>query len=587
MEKLKCISDILAVLKNNYAEDIILSGKYSGKRKSFTSKEFINQVNRCSCSLIEAGIKKGDKVGIMSTNRPEWNFVDFGTMQLGGIIVPLYPNISVNDLTHILKDADIRLLFVESNFLLEQAKAVIERENLSIKIFTFNEGDNANSWCSFLKASAPDRRLESALGKVEQNDILTLIYTAGTTGPPKGVCLTHENLMSNVLASNVIIPSNFRKAFSFLPLSHIFERMVVYMYLSLGISVHYAENMDTLLLDIKEIQPNGFTTVPRVLEKIFDSILIKGRQFTGIKKKLFFWSIEVGLKFQEPENNPPFYKFKLFFARKFVLNKWNSAFGGKLVCIISGGAALQTRLARIFWAAKIPVLEGYGLTETSPVIAVNGLKPGALKFGSVGRPLRNLQVKIEEDGEIVCKGPSVAQGYYNNDEATRSAFDEEGFFHTGDIGELTKDGFLVITDRKKEMFKTAGGKYISPQTLENKYMESPFIGQIMVIGENQRFPAALIVPEINHLKAWSRTKGIPSENLFELLKNPAVLNKYQEVMDQFNGTLGHWEQVKKFILLPEPWSVENGELTPKLSLKRKVILNKYQQSVLDLYKETS
>ena len=427
--------------------------------------------------------------------------------------------------------------------------------------------------------------LDTYKNAVHEDDLLTLIYTAGTTGRPKGVCLSHKNLLSNVLDAQALFPSNYHKAISFLPLSHIFERMVVYMYYSIGVSVYYAQSMETIIADINDVKPNGFTTVPRVLEKVYDKIVAKGTALTGIKKQIFFWALNLGLRFQEPENNGFFYNLQLGLARKLVFKKWQEALGGNIVTIISGGAALQPRLARVFWAANIPVLEGYGLTETSPVIAVNGLKKGELKFTSVGKPLRSVTVKIASDGEVLCKGPNVTIGYYKNDIATAETIDEEGFLHTGDIGELTPDGFLCITDRKKEMFKTAGGKYIAPQVLENKFMESTFISQVMVVGENRRFASALIVPSFEDLKAWCLHKDITWTSKNEIIKNKEVLDKFYRELDRLNQGFGHWEQVKRFILIPKEWSIEAGELTPKLSLKRKVILQRNEQIIQNLYDE--
>jgi long-chain acyl-CoA synthetase len=510
-------------------------------------------------------------------------------MQLGAASVPLYPTLSDQDLTHIINDAEVKMIILSDKEMYAKVKQVLTNCDLAIPVYSFDKIDGVPSWNTLLESGekASSINLENLKMAVHEDDLLTLIYTAGTTGRPKGVCLSHKNILSNVRDSQNLFPDTYKTAISFLPLSHIFERMVVYMYYSIGISVYYAESMDTLIADINEIKPNGFTTVPRVLEKVYDKIVSKGTSLTGLKKQIFFWALNLGLRFQEPENNSPFYNFQLAIARKLVFKKWQEALGGNIVALISGGAALQPRLARVFWAAGIPVLEGYGLTETSPVIAVNGLRENELKFGTVGKPIRSVEVKIADDGEVLCKGPNVTSGYYKNPQATAETIDNEGFLHTGDIGELTPDGFLRITDRKKEMFKTAGGKYIAPQVLENKFMESTLIAQVMVVGEQRRFPSALIVPAFPELKTWCQHKGIAWSTNEEMIKNKEVLDKYKREIDRLNVGFGHWEQIKRFVLLPNEWTIAAGELTPKLSLKRKAILQKNKDLLNRLYDEAT
>lgn len=586
MNTLTRVFDLLPFYQKNFSKDVMVAGKATGVWKTYSTTEFVQHVDDCSSALALKGIKKGDKIAIMSPNRPEWNFADFGIMQLGAAVVPLYPTLSEQDLTHIVNDAEVTLILVSDKEMYRKMKAVLVKSELNIPIYSFDKTEGIPSWHDLLESGkSATLNLEDYKNAVHEDDLLTLIYTAGTTGRPKGVYLSHKNLLSNVLDSQTLFPEDYKKAISFLPLSHIFERMVVYMYYSIGVSVYYAQSMDTIIADINEVKPNGFTTVPRVLEKVYDKIVAKGSALTGIKKQIFFWALNLGLRFQEPENNSFFYNLKLGLARKLVFKKWQEALGGNIVAIISGGAALQPRLARVFWAANIPVLEGYGLTETSPVIAVNGLKKGELKFTTVGKPLRSVTVKIASDGEILCKGPNITIGYYRNEVATAEAIDEEGFLHTGDIGELTPDGFLRITDRKKEMFKTAGGKYIAPQLLENKFMESIFISQVMVVGENRRFASALIIPAFEDLKAWCLHKGIAWTTKEEIIKNKDVLDKFQRELNHLNESFGHWEQIKRFILIPQEWSIEAGELTPKLSLKRKVILQRNEQNIQNLYDE--
>lgn len=581
------IFDLLTNYKKKYAKPVMVSGKRQGVWKNFSTEEFATMVDQLSRGLIrQENIAKSDKIGLMSGNRPEWNICDFAVNQLGAALVPLYPTLADQDLIHILLDAGVKVVFVSNADLYAKVKNAISASNLTISVYSFEEVEGVQNWNALMQAGQNEEGidLQAYRDNVHVDDLLTLIYTSGTTGKPKGVHLSHKNVMSNVNDCQSLLPSFYKKAISFLPLSHIFERMVVYLYLSRGIEIHYAESLDSVVADINEVKPDGFTTVPRVLEKVYDAILAKGKLLTGVKKALFFWAVELGHKFQEPEKNSAWYNFQLGIARKLIFSKWQAALGGNIKVIISGGAALQPRLARIFWAAGIPVLEGYGLTETSPVIAVNNLQPGGLRFGSVGKVLKSVEVKIAADGEILCKGPNITKGYYNNPEATADLIDTDGYLHTGDIGELTPEGYLRITDRKKEIFKTAGGKYVAPQVLENKFMESTLIAQVMVIGENQRFPAALIVPAFEELEKWCKVKGIDFGTKQTIIKDPQVIDKYQREIERLNEGFGQWEKVKKFSLLSKEWTIDGGELTPKLSLKRKAILARHQAEVEDIYR---
>ncbi|MCS4227390.1 long-chain fatty acid--CoA ligase [Sphingobacterium sp. BIGb0165] len=581
------IFDFITLYKEKYAKDIMVAGRdSSGNWKTYSTKEYTDAIDSLSRALLKLELKKGDRVGIMSGNRPEWNLVDFACNQIGLATVPLYPTLSTQDLSFIVNDSDVKVLFVSNNDLTARIEQAIKEHGIQPQVYTFDQIENHTPLTELIAGAKEDTTdLSSHRDSVTEDDLLTLIYTSGTTGRPKGVYLSHKNVYSNVTACNYLIREDFKTALSFLPLCHIFERMVVYMYYSKGIQIYFSETLDNVVADINDVKPDVFTTVPRVLEKVYDKIIEKGKALTGIKKKLFFWAVDLGLKFQEPGKNGMLYSIKLGIARKLIFSKWQEALGGNIKIIVSGGAALQERLARIFWAADLKVLEGYGLTETSPVIAVNSYLPNGLKFGTVGKPLKNLEVKIASDGEILVKGPSITTGYYQNEEATKEAFDENGFFKTGDIGEITTDGFLKITDRKKEMFKTAGGKYIAPQSIENKLMESTLIGQVMVIGENRKFPSALIVPAFDVLSKWAAQKGISSSSNEELIKNSDVVQKYQEEINRLSGNFGHWEIVKKFILLPKEWSINEGQLTPKLSLKRKVILKENEAAIDKLYVE--
>lgn len=586
MNTLTRVFDFITRYKEEFSKPVMVAGKREGKWKTYSTDEFIEIIDNISKAMLARGVKKGDRIALMSGNRPEWNFVDFAANQIGAAIVPLYPTLSSQDLTYIIADAEVRSIFVSNAELTAKVKTALKENNLEINLFTFEKIDDLPTLDDVIAfGKEQDIDLKRYKDAVSEDDLLTLIYTSGTTGKPKGVLLTHKNVMSNVNASNHLLKTEYNKALSFLPLCHIFERMVVYLYFSRGVQIYYAENLDNIVADINEVKPMAFTTVPRVLEKVYDKIVEKGKALTGIKKALFFWALELGHKYQEPEKNGAFYNFKLGIARKLIFSKWKEALGGEIKLIVSGGAALQERLARVFWAAGIQVLEGYGLTETSPVIAVNTWQPNGVRFGTVGKVLSNLNVKIGQDGEILVKGPSITAGYYKNEEATKEAIDEEGYFHTGDIGELSKDGFLKITDRKKEMFKTAGGKYVAPQVLENKFMESTLIGQVMVLGENRKFPSALIVPAFEELEKWCKHKGIAYTSKDEIIKDPKVIEKYQSEIDRLNAGFGHWEQVKKFKLLNKEWSIDSGELTPKLSLKRKIILQKFEDTINGIYEE--
>jgi long-chain acyl-CoA synthetase len=579
------VFDLLPFLKMYYPEKTIFAAKEQGKWIHYATDELIRNADEVSLGLLKLGIKKDDKIANMSPNRPEWNFVDFGMMQIGAVHLPLYPTLAEADLKYILNDSGTKVVFVANEELYRKIQSVAPEVPSLQHIFSYEHIAGVRHWTELKDMGDPADmvKVEEYKSQVAPDDLLTLIYTSGTTGNPKGVMLTHDNLVSNFKASNPLVPEGSHTALSFLPLSHIFERMVVYMYLSKGVTVYYAESLDTIAANLKEVKPEMFTTVPRLLEKVYDKIVATGSEQKGIKHKLFFWALNLGLRYEFYGKNGWWYEFQLKIANAIIFNKWRAALGGNIKAICSGGAALQPRLARVFWAARIPVLEGYGLTETSPVIAVNGIDKDMKGFGTVGRPIKGVDVKIAEDGEILVKGPNIMKGYYNRAEATAEAIDRDGYFHTGDIGTFQEDGFLKITDRKKEIFKTAGGKYISPQLLENKFKESKFIEQILVIGENQRFPSAFIVPAFAYLKDWCELKGITYTTNEEMIRNPRVIERIQREMDEYNKGFGHWEQLKKFELLPREFSIDEGEMTPKLSLKRKVILEKYKSLVDNIY----
>ena len=575
------VFDLLQYNLEHFPKEEFISGKIKGEWKKYSTKEVIETADALSRGLVNIGVGKGSRVAVMSHNRPEWNISDFAIIQLGAYQVPLYPTLAEHDIKFILENAEITVIFVADEEIYKKVKPVCDELNPSIKIYSFNPIAGVASWEELLKAGRENASidLDAYRKEVTPDDILTLIYTSGTTGTPKGVMLTHNNLVKNFEHSSVLVPPGLHKALSFLPLSHIFERMIVYLHMYKGASVYYAESTETIVADIQFVKPNGFSTVPRLLEKVYDKIIEKGKALTGLKKGIFFWALSVAEKYDF--NNGAFYNFKLGIARKLVFSKWQAAMGGEIVVIVSGGAALNPRLAKIFYAAGMPVMEGYGLTETSPVITVNYF--GQTRFGTVGPPIEGVEVKIGPDGEVLTRGHNVMKGYYNRPDLTAEAIDADGWFHTGDIGELVEGRFLKITDRKKEIFKTAGGKYVAPQMLENKLKESPLVEQVMVLGENRKFPAALIVPTFEALKGWCAKKGIPYTSNDLMIKNPLVIKKYDEIVAYSVKDFGKWEQVKRIALLSKEWSIVDGELTPKLSLKRKVILEKNAGIIEKIY----
>ncbi|HMI03005.1 MAG TPA: long-chain fatty acid--CoA ligase [Pedobacter sp.] len=579
-ETITRVFDLLKYSSEKFPKEEFISGKVNGEWKKYGTSDFCRTVDDLSRGLTRIGIGKASRVAVMSHNRPEWNITDFAIMQLGAYQVPLYPTLAEHDIKFILENAEVSLIFVADEAIYDKVKAVCEELKHDIKIYTFNAVKNVAHWEELVKAGHDlEVDLDSYRTQIKPDDILTLIYTSGTTGTPKGVMLTHDNLVKNFENSAVLLPEGIKKGLSFLPLSHIFERMVVYLYMYCDVAVYYAESMDTIVADIQYVKPNVFSTVPRLLEKVYEKIMEKGKALTGIKRGLFFWAVSLAEKFEFKKGW--FYKFNLGIARKLIFKKWQEALGGNIVVIISGGAALNPRLARIFWAAGMPVFEGYGLTETSPVITVNHF--GNTMFGTVGPVIEGVEVKIAEDGEVLARGHNIMKGYYLRDDLTAETIDKDGWFHTGDIGQLVDGKFLKITDRIKEIFKTAGGKYVAPQMLENKFKETPLVEQVMVLGENRKFPAALFVPNFPALKLWAQKKGINYTTDQEMAKNEQVLVKFDQIVKNACKDFGKWEQVKRFALLNKPWSIDGGELTPKLSLKRKVILEKNKELIEKIY----
>ena len=579
--------DILENQVKNKPLKRALNTKYNGVWESTSSKEFLEKSNQISRGLLQLGVKKGDKVAIISSNnRTEWCIVDIGVLQIGAIDVPIYPTITAEDYSYIINHSESKYCFVSDVVVYEKIKS-IQNECPNLKeIYCFDTIKGCKHWSAVLelgKDAAHQSKVLAIKESVNPQDLATIIYTSGTTGTPKGVMLSHNNIVSNVIAAQKRLPLDKGKAvaLSFLPLCHIYERMLMYLYQLSATEVHFAESLETIGENLNEVNPDVMTAVPRLLEKLYDKIYGKGQTLTGIKKKLFNWAVNVGLDYEPYGKNGVGYSIKLFIARALIFKKWKSALGGNLKLIASGSAALQPRLARVFTAAGLTVVEGYGLTETSPVISVNDMRDGKFRVGSVGQVVENVKVKIADDGEILCKGPNIMMGYYKNQKLTDEVI-KDGYFHTGDIGHIDDDGFLKITDRKKEMFKTSGGKYVAPQVIENIVKQSTLIDQVMVVGESQKYPAALIQLNFDAVNEWLGQTDIPL-NYTEMLANEKVLNKIKKDIDQANENFAQWEKIKKFKLTPEIWSVDSGHLTPTMKLKRKIIKSKYQDLLEDIY----
>lgn len=573
-------------LKRFPKEDLLVT-KYSGEWRKTSSQQLINHGNRISRGLLKLGINPGDKIGLISTtNRTEWCVAELGISQIGAVSVPVYPTISVEDYTYIFNNAEIKYCFVSDKDLYDKLVKVKANVTSLVGIFTFDEVEGAPNWQEVLdlgEDESSQQEVEDLSNRVNGDDLATLIYTSGTTGRPKGVMLTHRNIVANVLASDHRIPRekiNYKdlKALSFLPICHVFERMIYYLFLYNGFSIYFAESIEKIGDNVKEVKPHYMTVVPRLVEKVFDKIYDKGVNSGGLKKMIFLWALNLIEDYKIGQTK----SLKHRIADKLVFSKWREGLGGNLITLVSGSAALSSRLNRLFHGAGIPILEGYGLTETSPVISVNSFE--RVKIGSVGHPLDNLDVKIAEDGEITVKGPNVFQGYYKNEEQTKEAFSEDGYFKTGDIGHIDSEGFLIITDRKKEMFKTSGGKYIAPQVIENQAKASKFIEQIMVVGDGEKMPCALVQPDFNFAKGWAqRHKVNVGDTPAEIASSPELKARIEKEITKLNETLGNWEKIRKIELTPEVWTIESGMLTPTMKLKRKVVKERFNNLYEKLY----
>ena len=579
--------DILPRLEGLYGkEKPILSGKENGDWRLYTIEEARTIIDRTSRALLAFGIQKGDRVAIASRNCPQWNFLDWAIQQIGGVTVPLYTTISENDYVYNLNHSEAKLLFIYGQEIHRKVSRIANELNSVREIVSIREIDGVTSLNDFMKQgeSIPVEQLETAKALVDRYDLATVIYTSGTTGVPKGVMLTHDNLTSNTKCLDTLFYVNKdTRFFSYLPLSHIFERQVTMAYMNLGAVVYYAENMATILNDIQEVKPHVFTTIPRLLEKVHASILLKGKKANAIERAIFNWAIDLGYAFNDKHENPWWYRCKLRIADRLVYRKVRVTLGNSIEVIILGGATVQTKITKLLSAMKMPVMEGYGLTETSPVLAVNSPVTHKIKIGTVGQPLDNIEVKISEQGEILAKGPSIMQGYYKSPEATAEAIDSEGYFHTGDRGEIDAEGFLRLTGRVKEIFKTSMGKYISPSMIENKMLESPYINSIIVVGEGQKFAGALIVPNFDQLSLWCRENNLNFINNELMVKDKAVISMIRKEVERINKSLGDYERIQKFELLASDFSAEKGEVTSTMKLRRNVIQEHYKEQIEGLF----
>ncbi len=586
--------DALNYQQNKFPKSDMLSAKINGTWTYNSTQHVIDVVNKFSAGLHKLCLscndctaEGSDKIAILSNNRPEWLYTDFAAQQIGVILVPIYPTTNPLELEFILNDAQVKYVFVSDEALFLKVSDLKDKVPSIKNIYSFDEVKGANNYSAVLALADAEslQAVEDIKKTIPVSHTATIIYTSGTTGTPKGVMLSHENLVSCVFLSKESFPfedAPQTKVLSFLPLNHIFEKCVSYIYMFSGISIYYAESLETIGENLKEVQPDGFTTVPRLLEKVYEKIMAKGNELTGISRKIFYWSVELGEKYDNLVDGGIIYNAKLAIARKLVFSKWREALGGHIKYIVTGGAACQERLMRIFNAAGIPIYEGYGPTENSPVITVNRKEIGGSKYGTVGPKIEGIEVKIAEDGEILVKGPTVMQGYYKRPDLTAEVL-INGWLHTGDIGVWVDDKYLKITDRKKELFKTSGGKYVAPQPIENKLKESPFVEQVVIVGADKKFVGALIVPSFATLKDWMREKGISYTTNEDVIHHPKVLELFRELVESFNKFFNHVEQVKKFELLPKEWSIETGEMTPKMSLKRKIILEKYKTAIERIY----
>ena len=600
MDKPKRLFDCIALQLHKHPKPDMLAAKVNGNWRKYSSSEVGDIVDRFAAGLLELGVSGNDmtdegvdKIAIISNNRPEWLFTDMAVQLTAAVLVPIYPTTNPHELQFILNDAAVKYIFVSSQELYDKVKSISHLVPTLKNIYCFDNLEKVDHWTEVLNLATEDslKKVQSLKESISETHLATIIYTSGTTGTPKGVMLTHKNIVSCGLygIESFPFPENpAYKVLSFLPLNHIFEKCTSYIYMFNCIGLYFAESLETIADNLREIKPDGFDTVPRLLEKVFEKIMSKGNELRGVKRKLFFWAVSLGEKYDNNISGGPWYNMQLALANKLIFSKWREALGNNIKFIITGGAACQEKLLRIFNAARIPVYEGYGPTENSPVISVNRQGPGLTKYGTVGPVMNGIEVKLAEDGEILVRGTTVMKGYYKRPDLTAETI-IDGWLHTGDIGtwvENTKHPefrFLKITDRKKELFKTSGGKYVAPQPIENLLKSSPFIEQIMIVGSEKKFVGALIVPSFLMLKSWMQQQNIPYTTNEEAISNPKVLELYKRMVEEMNPNFNHVEQIKKFELLPREWSIETGEMTPKMSLKRKIVMEKYKDAIERIY----
>lgn len=591
MVMVKRIFDIMAKRVKQEPSSVLFAGKEQGVWRTYTTAEAWDMAKHLCGGLQSLDIRNDileaehqEKIAIVSPNRPEWLITDMGVQMSGAVLTPLYPTISTGEMEYILKEAEVHVLFVADETLYKRFKPAFDNVPTLKHIYSFDKIPGVHNWTELIDKKLPPD--QAVLDKITEDTLATIIYTSGTTGNPKGVMLSHKNIVSNVYDSMPAFSFAERgaKTLSFLPLNHIFERTVSYIYIDAGLSIYYAESMETIGDNLREVQPLVFTTVPRLLEKVYEKILAKGQELTGIKKALFFWALKLGFQFDNVNRGSLWYRIQLAIANALIFKKWREALGGNVKAIVTGSAPCQPRLIRVFTAAKIIIMEGYGLTETSPVVSVNRFESEDRRIGSIGTLIDNVEVKVAEDGEIWCRGNNIMMGYYKHPELTAEVMTPDGWLKTGDIGEWVEGRFLKITDRKKEIFKTSGGKYVAPQVIENKLKESQYIEQLIVMGAGQKFVSALIVPGYMNLRNWLKNTGLSApESNEELIAMPEVINKIQKEIDRYNPLFSHTEQVKRFVLLPHEWTIDTGELTPSLKIKRKIIERKYEEQVRMIY----
>lgn len=582
--------DLLERYRQEFPEKAdALAAKEKGEWVRYSTQDYLEQANAVSRGLLEEGIGKGDRIVTITPNRPEWNFLDMGMAQIGAVHVPLFPTLQDQEYEDLIQHAGPSLVIVGTKAILEKVRPALSEKERAEKLLSLDELDGASHWTRIrnagLRAQERQEEVERIKSSIEPSEWTTLIYTSGTTGDSKGVMLSHRNMMSNAKAASEVFGLKADERYlCILPLCHVGERMANYQTQYSGCSIYYNQSIGTIVPDMKEVKPHGFGAVPRILERVYEKIVSQGEKLKGVQRKLFFRALELGKRYDPTEKKGLKYRLELKWADKLIFSKWREAMGGNVKAIGVGGAALPSELERVFWAADIKLLNMYGLTETSPIVTINRTMPPDLKLGTVGTAIPDVEVRIADDGEVICRGPNVMMGYYRNQEATDASFDENGWFYTGDVGVLEEARFLRITDRKKSIFKLSNGKYVAPQHIENRFASSLFVDRIMVTGEGEKYASALIVPNFEQLKEWARNNGLEEEGKEDLIENDQVKRLFREIVDRTNEEFEKDLRIRAFRLVPDEWSPENGELSPTLKLKRKVILYRYASLIKDMYR---